>query len=64
MTEKRVFLGNDGKPYGLTEIDGEWWICWLHPDDKWVTFRPAKDFLPFIPDNLNKYEQSLYPSLH
>jgi hypothetical protein len=37
-----VYLDSNGKPHRVRKIDGEYWICWLHPDKFWVTLRKVE----------------------
>ena len=34
-----VFVAKNSKPFRVREIENEYWICWLHPDKRWVTLR-------------------------
>lgn len=31
----------DGRPYKILKMGVNPWVCWWHPDDQWVTLRPA-----------------------
>ena len=57
MEKEFVFIGIDARPHYVK--DG--WLWWWHPDKKWVTEKPIDDdSIRLLPDNLSKYEQSLY----
>jgi hypothetical protein len=34
-----VFTDSKGDPYRVRKMDGEYWICWMHPDKQWVSLR-------------------------
>ena len=34
-----VFIDNDSKPFRVRKMDGEYWLCFLHPDKHWVARR-------------------------
>ena len=38
-----IFLDERNNPYRLRMIGEEYWICYLHPDKRWVTLRTVKD---------------------
>ena len=60
----RVFLGSDGRPYMVKEIEDQIWTHYLHPDDKWVTLkRIDRASAVLLHDNLSEFEQSTYPKV-
>ncbi len=64
MFEPRVFIDNHGEPKMAKMIEGNVWIFYLHPDNKWVTQQKiSPDTAHFLLNNLTKEEQELYPAI-
>ena len=63
LPEDFTFLGNDNKPYRLMIIgNGDAWIHYLHPDNKWVTYEQIDiDRVCLVNNNLSQEEQDCYP---
>ena len=38
-----VFITQDHRPYRVRQVDGAYWICYMHPDRHWVLLRKVKD---------------------
>ena len=60
-----VFLDGTGRPYCIAMWNDSPWLFYWHPDNHWVSLRPAtQSEIWSIPHNLNADEQALYWQMH
>ena len=60
-----VFLDGSNRPYCIAMWNGTPWLFYWHPDNHWVTLRPASQSeVLSVPHNLTANEQALYWKIH
>ena len=61
-----VFLDAESRPYSVQMVGGEWWLCYCHPSEQWVTIRPVNDveIAHYDSIRLTDDEAQLYEDTH
>lgn len=56
----KVFIDADNRPYLTGEWNGDPWLFYWHPDNKWVSLRKQADGPMIFVDYLTEAQQESY----